>query len=122
MLKHNLRRSRTRGSDREASPGVCRAGEYRRSLDMIRLTPQKLLDVLAQLCDRSPGVRFGQLLAHLGFLAEDRGSPGLGEVEDEDLLAAMEQHLDEMSRRQQPIAEPRDAANRAGRSELRGVD
>ena len=70
-------------------------------LAMIQSTQQKLLDVLAQLCDSSPGVRFGQLLAHLGFLAEDRGSPGLSEIEDADLLATMQQHLDEMSRRRQ---------------------
>ena len=77
---------------------------------MIQPTQQQMLDMLAQLCDRSPDVRFGQLLAHLGFLAEDQGSPGLWEVEDRDLLAAMKQHLDELSRRQQPVAKPRHAA------------
>ena len=77
---------------------------------MIQPTQQKMLEVLAQLSDRSPDVRFGQLLAHLGFLAEDRGSPGLWEVEDGDLLAAMEQHLHELSHCQQPVAEQKHAA------------
>ena len=89
---------------------------------MIQSTQQKLLDAHAQLCDSSPGVRFGQLLAHLGFLAEDRGSPGLSEIEDADLLAAMEQHLDETFRCQQPIAEREDATSQDGQPELRGVD
>jgi hypothetical protein len=40
---------------------------------MIEPTQQQLLDTLAQLCDRAPDVRFGQLVAHVGFLAEDRG-------------------------------------------------
>ena len=77
---------------------------------MIQPKQQQLIDVLSQLCDKSSGVRFGQLLAHLGFLAEDPGSAGLWEIEDGDLLAAMEQHLDELSRRQQPVAEQRHAA------------
>lgn len=79
---------------------------------MIQSTQQQLLKVLAELCDRSPDVRFGQLLAHLGFLAQDRGSSGLWEVEDQELLAAMQQHLDELSRREQPVAEQGDAAER----------
>jgi hypothetical protein len=89
---------------------------------MIQSTQQELLDVLAQLCGRSPGVRFGQLLAHLGFLAEDRGSPGLSDIEDADLLAAMKQHLDEMSRRQESIAVSENVADQAGEAELRGVN
>ena len=82
---------------------------------MIQPTRQRLLDVLTQLCDKSPGVRFGQLLAHLGFLAQDRGGPGLWDVEDRDLLAAMEQHLAELSRRQQA------AGDRGDKSKLSPV-
>jgi hypothetical protein len=77
---------------------------------MIQSTQQHLLEVLAQLCEKSQDVRFGQLIAHLGFLAEDRGSPKLWEVDDDDLLAAMEQHLHELSQRQQAVAEQRHAA------------
>jgi hypothetical protein len=77
---------------------------------MIQPTQQHLLEMLAQLCARAPDVRFGQLLAHLGFLAEDRGSPGLWEIEDGDLLTAMEQHLNELPQHQQPVAEQRHAA------------
>jgi hypothetical protein len=77
---------------------------------MTQPTQQQMLEVLAQLCDRSPDVRFGQLLAHLGFLAEDRGSHGLWEVEDGDLLAAMKQHLHELPQYPHPVAEQRHAA------------
>ncbi len=77
---------------------------------MIQSTQQHLLEVLAQLCEKSQDVRFGQLIAHLGFLAEDSGSPKLWEVDDDDLLAAMEQHLHELSQRQQAVAEQRHAA------------
>jgi hypothetical protein len=73
---------------------------------MIPPLQKQMLDVLAQLCDRAPGTRFGQLLAHLGFLAEDRGAPGLWQVEDHDLLAAMEQHLAELARREQQVGKP----------------
>ena len=88
---------------------------------MIEPTQQQLLDVLAQLCDRSLDVRFGQLLAHVGFLAEDRGGPGLWQVEDRDLLAAMEQHLDELAHNQAQVTEPTDTAKRAGRAKLSRV-
>jgi len=89
---------------------------------MIQPTQQQLLDVLAQLCDKSPGVRFGQLLAHLGFLAEDRGGPALWEVEDRDLLAAMQQHLDELSRRQEDLTKPGAVGQGGDRSELSRVE
>ena len=89
---------------------------------MIQPTHQQLLNVLAQLCDKSPGVRFGQLVAHLGFLAEDRGGPGLWDVEDRDLVAAMEQHLDELSRRPSAVDQLGDAGDGGDRSELSGVE
>ena len=41
---------------------------------MIEPLQQDILRSLAALCELSPGVRFGQLLANLGFLAEDLGN------------------------------------------------
>ena len=38
---------------------------------MIEPMQQNILRSLAALCELSPGVRFGQLIANLGFLAED---------------------------------------------------
>jgi hypothetical protein len=83
---------------------------------MNQSTQQQLLKALAELCDRSPDVRFGQLLAHIGFLAEDRGNSGLWEVDDQELLAAMRQHLDELSHRERPVAEQSDAPERRSRA------
>jgi hypothetical protein len=63
-----------------------------------------ILQKLASLCELSPGVRFGQLLAHLSFLAEDMGERGLGEIEDDALLRVIERHRAELSRRQSTVA------------------
>jgi hypothetical protein len=66
--------------------------------------PRALLDTLSELAELSPDVRFGQLLANLGFLAETRGGQSLWDVEDPELLRIMEQHRDELSGRLQPVA------------------
>ena len=88
---------------------------------MIQPTQQRLLDTRAELCERSPDVRFGQLLSHLGFLAEDQGNPGLWDVEDVQLLAVMESHFDELSRRQLKT-ELGDVADRGGGSSSNRVE
>jgi hypothetical protein len=41
-----------------------------------------ILRNLAVLCELSPDVRFGQLLANLGFLAEDMSDRTLWDIED----------------------------------------
>jgi hypothetical protein len=38
---------------------------------MISATQRESLALLAELCELSPDIRLGQLLAHLGFLGED---------------------------------------------------
>jgi len=43
---------------------------------MISSVQRELFSVLAELCDMSPDVRLGQLLAHLGFLGEDQTAVG----------------------------------------------
>jgi hypothetical protein len=71
---------------------------------MISPTQQELLRRLGELCELSPDVRFGQLLAHLGFLVEDREDRSLRDVEDERLLAVVEHHRAELERRHQSVA------------------
>jgi len=56
------------------------------------------LAALAELSDLVPDVRIGQLIAHLGFLSEDEGGRGLGDIEDADLLAAIRRHREEVAR------------------------
>ena len=60
---------------------------------MISPVRQAVLDKLVQICELSPDVRVGQMLAHLGFLSEDFDGQSLGVVEDEALLAVAERHL-----------------------------
>ena len=59
-----------------------------------------ILKTLARICERSPDVRVGQMLAHLGFLSEDFDGQSLGVVEDEALLAVCEKHLVDLKARE----------------------
>ena len=53
-------------------------------------------EALAELCELSPDVRLGQLLAHLGFLGEDQTSRTLWDIDDEQLLAVLYHHRSEL--------------------------
>ena len=66
---------------------------------MIPQTQREALAVLAELCGLSPDIRLGQLLAHLGFLGEDRTGRSLWDIDDEQLLAVMYHHLTELAAR-----------------------
>ncbi|HLW64766.1 MAG TPA: hypothetical protein VKS79_05550 [Gemmataceae bacterium] len=66
---------------------------------MITPTQQEILRRLTYLCEKSPDVRFGQLLAHLGFLSEDMNEHGLWDVEDDELLRVIERHAVELAER-----------------------
>jgi hypothetical protein len=72
---------------------------------MIPPTQREALDVLAEVCEMSPHVRLGQLLAHLGFLGEDQTGRSLGDIDDEQFLAVLYHHRAELAARQpEPIA------------------
>lgn len=60
---------------------------------------REALAVLADVCEISPDVRLGQLLAHLGFLGKDQTGQSLWDIEDEQLLAVLRQHLAELRER-----------------------
>jgi hypothetical protein len=66
---------------------------------MIPKIQREALAVLAELCDQSPDVRLGQLLAHLGFLGEDQTGRSLWDIEDEQLLAVFLHHKTELAAR-----------------------
>ena len=57
---------------------------------MIQPLQQDILRSLTALCELSPDVRFGQLIANLGFLAEDMSERTLWEIEDGELLQVIE--------------------------------
>jgi hypothetical protein len=71
---------------------------------MIPATQHELIEKLAELCELSPDIRFGQLLANLGFLVEDQTDRSLWDVEDSELLSVMEKHRADL-RRRPPTAE-----------------
>ena len=58
-----------------------------------------LLDRLAELRGRCPEMRFGQLLATVGLLAEDETGRSLWDVEDADSGAAVERFAGDLARR-----------------------
>ncbi len=66
---------------------------------MTPATQQELIEKLADIRQLSPDVRFGQLLANLGFLVEDQTDQTLREVEDDRLLEVMEKHRIDLIRR-----------------------
>jgi len=68
------------------------------------MTPQmqkEALAVLAEVWRLSPDVRLGQLLAHLGFLGDAHVGKGLGDIEDDELLAVLYRHRAELLERSQ---------------------
>ena len=59
----------------------------------------------------SPGVRLGQLLAHLGFLGENQTGRTLWDIDDEQLLAVLYHHRSELvARLQSASGEPEASA------------
>jgi hypothetical protein len=77
---------------------------------MISAIQREALAVLAEVCELSPDVRLGQLLAHLGFLGEDQTGRSLWDIDDEQLLAVLYTHRTELSERP-PLAASREAAS-----------
>jgi len=70
---------------------------------MTHTTQHDLIEKLVDLHRLSPGVRFGQLLANLGFLVEDQTDQTLREVEDDRLMEVMERHRMDLARRQADV-------------------
>jgi hypothetical protein len=67
---------------------------------------RELLQRLAGLRPLSTDLRFGQLLATLGWLGEDMTGRTLWDIEDEELLQVVERFHQDLARRQENIAEP----------------
>ncbi len=64
--------------------------------------PAGLLGRLAEVHGRCPEMRFGQLLATIGLLAEDETGHSLWEVEDSEFAAALERFSADLARRSEP--------------------
>jgi hypothetical protein len=79
------------------------------------MTTANLLDqVLVQLDDvriRCPELRFGELIATIGMLAEDETGHSLWDIQNADFAAALERFSADMARRGLATAEPKAAAD-----------
>ena len=62
---------------------------------------REALAVLAEVWALSPDVRLGQLMAHLGFLGEAHLGRGLGYIDDDELIAVLYRHREELLARTQ---------------------
>ena len=71
---------------------------------MIDPTRQEILRLLEQLSELEPEVRFGQLIANMAFLAAGPWNETLWDLEDDELLPAISQHLTDLSRTQPQAA------------------
>jgi hypothetical protein len=71
---------------------------------MIHPVRHDILRQLERISELAPEVRFGQLIANLAFLAAGPWDQTLWDLEDEQLLAAIQQHLADLSGRQQSVA------------------
>ena len=60
---------------------------------------REALAVLAEVWALSSDVRLGQLMAHLGFLGESHLAKGLGDIDDDGLIAVLYRHRAELRAR-----------------------
>jgi hypothetical protein len=73
---------------------------------MIQPLHREILHKLAEICDLSPDVRFGQMVDFMGFLGQDTVDQPLVQIEDEDFLKVLERHLADLRNRDVSV-EPR---------------
>jgi hypothetical protein len=71
---------------------------------MINPVRKEVLSLLEQVSELAPDVRFGQLIANLSYLAIGATNEAIWDMEDDQLLEALRQHLADLSRRQTPVA------------------
>ena len=60
---------------------------------------REALDVFIEVLELSPDIRLGQLMAHLGFLGDAHLDKGLGDIEDDELIAVLYRHRAELQAR-----------------------
>ncbi len=66
----------------------------------------KILGQLDEVRARCPEIRFGQLIATIGMLAEDETGFTLWDVEDVDFAIALARFAADMARRESSVADP----------------
>jgi hypothetical protein len=71
---------------------------------MITAQRQEILRLLERLSELTPEVRFGQLIANLSYLALGPTNEAIWDMEDEQLVAAIRQHIADLSDRAVDVA------------------
>src|SRR2546421_2220306 len=74
----------------------------------------RILDQLGEVRARCPELRFGQLIATIGELAQDETGHSLWDVEDADFASALARFAGDMARRESDRAEPAAEPDRGG--------
>ena len=67
---------------------------------MISPLRHEILHQLTRLSELAPDVRFGQLIANLAFLAAGPWEETLWNLEDDQLLTAIQRHISDLEQRQ----------------------
>jgi hypothetical protein len=68
---------------------------------MIRDQRRQLLELLSELSEVAPDVRFGQLIANLSYLGRGLSAEAIWDIEDAELVRAAREHLEELRTRNQ---------------------
>lgn len=71
---------------------------------MISAQRQEILRLLEQLSELTPDVRFGQLIANLSYMAVAPTTEAIWDMEDDQLEAAIRQHIKDLSDRAVDVA------------------
>jgi hypothetical protein len=71
---------------------------------MMNPVRQEVLQVLAELSQLAPEVRFGQLIVNLSYLARGLSTESIWDMEDDELLTAARKHLEEWRSRRGAVA------------------
>ena len=71
---------------------------------MISTQRQEILRELGRLSDLTQDVRFGQLIANLSYLALGPTNEAIWDMEDDQLLAAIHQHIKDLTERATDVA------------------
>jgi hypothetical protein len=71
---------------------------------MINPVREEILRLLPRLSELTPDVRFGQLVANLSYLAVGPTTEAIWDMEDEQLLEAIHQHLTDLADRHSEVA------------------
>lgn len=70
---------------------------------MMNPVRQEILRLLGQLSELAPDVRLGQLMANLSYFALGPTNEAIWDMEDEQLLEAIRQHITDLSQRHSEV-------------------